>query len=242
MPTIARLAGLEILDSRGRPTVRATCWLASGASGTVSVPSGASTGSAEALELRDRDPARYGGLGCRTAVGNVNGALNDALAGKEFADQRALDEAMLALDGTSNKSRLGANALLAVSLAFARAVAAERGIPLYEYFAEVAGLPLHQMPRPTINLFSGGKHAGGQGPIQDVLVVPGAARPADEARAATYATYQAAADLTREKYGTRALTADEGGLAPPFPDAEAMLAAAVAAIERAGFVPGRDVA
>ena len=92
MPTIARLAGLEILDSRGRPTVRATCWLAGGASGTVSVPSGASTGSAEALELRDRDPARYGGLGCRTAVGNVNGALNDALAGKEFADQRALDQ------------------------------------------------------------------------------------------------------------------------------------------------------
>ena len=242
MPRIARLGGLEILDSRGRPTVRATCWLAGGASGTASVPSGASTGSAEALELRDGDPTRYGGLGCRTAVGNVNGALHEALAGRDFADQRALDEAMLALDGTANKSRLGANAILAVSLAFARAVAAERGIPLYAYFAEVAGVPLRHLPRPTINLFSGGKHAGGQVPIQDVLVVPGAARTVDEALAATYAVYQAAADLTREKYGTRALTADEGGLAPPFPDADAMLADAVAAIERAGYVPGRDVA
>ncbi len=242
MPTIARLTGLEILDSRGRPTVRATCRLASGATGTASVPSGASTGHAEALELRDGDPARYGGLGCRTAVGNVSGAINDAHAGREFADQRALDAALLALDGTANKSRLGANALLGVSLAFARALAAERRIPLYRYFAEVAGVPLRQLPRLTINLFSGGKHAGGQVPIQDVLVVPVAARTIDEGLATTYAVYQAAADLTRERYGTRALTADEGGLAPPFPDAEAMLADAVAAIERAGFVPGREVA
>jgi enolase len=172
----------------------------------------------------------------------VNGALHEALAGSDFADQRALDEAMLAIDGTANKSRLGANAILAVSLAFARAVAAERGMPLYAYFAEVAGVPLAHLPRPTINLFSGGKHAGGQVQIQDVLVVPGAARTVDEALAATYAVYQAAADLTREKYGTRALTADEGGLAPPFPDADAMLADAVAAIERAGYLPGREVA
>ncbi len=242
MPTIARLAGLEILDSRGRPTVRATCWLASGAVGTASVPSGASTGHAEVLELRDGDPTRYGGLGCRMAVGNVNETINDAFVGRDFADQRALDAALLALDGTANKSGLGANALLGVSLAFARAVAVERGIPLYQYFAEVAGVPLHQLPRLTINLFSGGKHAGGQVPIQDVLIVPVAARTIDEGLAATYAVYQAAAALTREKYGTRALTADEGGLAPPFPDAEAMLADAVAAIERAGFVPGREVA
>jgi enolase len=205
------------------------------------VPSGASTGSAEALELRDGDPARYRGLGCRTAVRHINDDLNTALAGQDF-DQRGLDGAMLALDGTPNKARLGANAILAVSLAFARAAAHEAGLPLYRYFADFAGLPLATLPRTTINLFSGGKHAGGQVPIQDVLVVPAAARTIDDALATTYAVYQAAADLTTRKYGTRALTADEGGLAPPFPDVEAMLADAVAAIGLAGFVPGRDVA
>ena len=241
MPTIARLTALEILDSRGRPTVRATCTLASGASGTVSVPSGASTGSAEVLELRDGDPSRYRGLGCRTAVRHVAEDLHLALAGQPF-DQAALDHAMITLDGTPNKARLGANAILAVSLAFARAAANEAAIPLYRYFADLVGLPLATLPRLTINLFSGGKHAGGQVPIQDVLLVPVAARTIDEGLAATYAVYQAAAELTARKYGTRALTADEGGLAPPFPDAEAMLADAVAAIEAAGFTPGKDVA
>jgi enolase len=241
MPTIANLSALEILDSRGRPTVRATCTLTSGASGTASVPSGASTGSAEVLELRDGDPARYRGLGCRTAVRHVAEDLRLALAGQPF-DQAGLDRAMVALDGTPNKGRLGANAILAVSLSFARAAAAEAGQPLYQYFAELVDAPLATLPRVTINLFSGGKHAGGQVPIQDVLVVPVAARTVDDALAATYAVYQAAADLTAQKYGTRALTADEGGLAPPFPDAEAMLRDAVAAIEAAGLVPGRDVA
>lgn len=241
MPTIARLTALEILDSRGRPTVRATCTLASGASGTVSVPSGASTGSAEALELRDGDPARYRGLGCRTAVRHVAEDLHLALAGQPF-DQTGLDHAMITLDGTPNKARLGANAILAVSLAFARAAANEATIPLYRYFADLVGVPLATLPRLTINLFSGGKHAGGQVPIQDVLLVPVAARTIDEGLAATYAVYQAAAELTARKYGTRALTADEGGLAPPFPDAEAMLTDAVAAIEAAGFTPGNDVA
>lgn len=241
MPTIAQLTAREILDSRGRPTVEATCTLAGGVSGTASVPSGASTGTAEALELRDGDLGRYRGLGCRTAVRHVNDDLNAALAGQEV-DQRGLDRAMLALDGTPNKSRLGANALLAVSLAFARAAANAADIPLYRYFADFAGLPLATLPRTTINLFSGGKHAGGQVPIQDVLVVPAAARTIDDALATTYAVYQAAADLTARKYGTRALTADEGGLAPPFPDVAAMLADAVAAIELAGFAPGREVA
>src|SRR5690606_7240477 len=168
MPTIRKLTALEILDSRGRPTVQATCRLASGAMATVSVPSGASTGAAEALELRDRDPQRYRGLGCRKAVAHVNFDLNDALAGREFTDQAALDVTMIALDGTPNKARLGANAILAVSLAFARAVSVERGIPLYQQFADLlAGMggdhhaPLATLPRPTINLFSGGKHAGG---------------------------------------------------------------------------------
>jgi enolase len=241
MSTIARLTAREILDSRGRPTVEATCTLDGGVSGTASVPSGASTGTAEALELRDGEPGRYRGLGCRTAVRHVNDDLNAALAGQVF-EQRDLDNAMLALDGTPNKSRLGANAILAVSLAFARAAANEAGVPLYRYFADFAGLPLATLPRTTINLFSGGKHAGGQVPIQDVLVVLAAARTIDDALATTYAVYQAAADLTARKYGTRALTADEGGLAPPFPGVEAMLADAVAAIELAGFAPGREVA
>ena len=126
MPTIKRLAGLEILDSRGRPTVQATCELSGGLRGTASVPSGASTGAAEAYELRDGDPNRYGGLGCRRAVGHINGELNQALSNRSFSHQRELDQAMLDLDGSPNKAQLGANALLAVSLAFARAAAAEQ--------------------------------------------------------------------------------------------------------------------
>lgn len=242
MPTIRQLTGLEILDSRGRPTVRATCTLASGATATASVPSGASTGTAEARELRDGDPHRYRGLGCRRAVAGVNGEIADALGGQTFSGQQALDEALIAIDGTPNKGRLGANAVLAVSLAFARAVAAERGVPLYQHCADLLGVPLRTLPRLTINLFSGGKHAGGQVSLQDVLVVPAAARTVDDALAATFAVYQAAIDLTARQYGTRALTADEGGLAPPFPSAEAMLDDAVTAIRAAGLAPGHDVA
>ena len=259
MPMIAQLAALEILDSRGRPTVQATCTLTSGATATVSVPSGASTGSAEAHELRDGDAQRYHGLGCRTAVANIVGPIQQAIAGKALATQRELDGTLIALDGTPTKGRLGANAILAVSLAFARAVAVERGVPLYTHFADlltvdngqwtvdmppstVHRLPAPALPRLTINLFSGGKHAGGQVPIQDVLVVPVAARTIDEGLATVYAVYQAAAALCAENYGTRALTADEGGLAPPFASAEAMLDDAVAAITRAGFAPGSEVA
>jgi enolase len=249
MPTIKRLSGLEILDSRGRPTVRATCELAGGASGTASVPSGASTGAAEALELRDGDPHRYRGLGCRKAVANIDGELRHALANQPFDDQRELDRRLVELDGTPNKARLGANALLAVSLAFARAVAMEDGVPLYQHFARMlypadaapAPLLMQRLPRPTINLFSGGKHAGGQVPIQDVLVVPAAARTIDEALAMTFEVYQVAAERGRQAYGTRALTADEGGLAPPFPSCEAMFEHAVAAIQAAGLQPGRDI-
>jgi len=259
MPTITQLTGREILDSRGRPTVEARCTLDSGAVGIAAVPSGASTGSAEALELRDGDAQRYRGLGCRRASGHVGGTIQTALAGRSFADQSALDAALIALDGTPHKGRLGANALLAVSLAFARAVAAERGVPLYQHFAAIldggrktedesrssSSVPrppsLPSLPRLTINLFSGGKHAGGQVPIQDVLLVP-MAHTIDDGLATVFAVYQAAAELAHAKYGMRALTADEGGLAPPFPDAETMLADAVAAIRAAGLEPGRDVA
>ncbi|MFZ4658036.1 MAG: phosphopyruvate hydratase [Caldilineaceae bacterium] len=242
MTIITHLNGLEILDSRGRPTVQATCSLASGALGSASAPSGASTGAAEAHELRDGDSARYRGLGCRRAVANIRGELADVLVGRTFANQQELDQAMIALDGTASKGRLGANAILAVSLAYARAVANERQQALYHYFATLLDQPLRaRLPRPTINLFSGGKHAGGQAPLQDVLVVIKAAQSIDEVMSMTVAVFQAAADLCQRKYGMRLLTADEGGLAPPFTDAEAMLSDAVAAIETAGLLPGRDV-
>lgn len=242
MPKIDRLSALEILDSRGRPTVSATCRLAGGAIGSVSVPSGASTGRAEAIELRDGDPDRYGGLGCRKAVSHVNREINQAFVGRGFDTQEALDQALLDLDGTVNKSRLGANAMLAVSLAFARAVAAERDLPLYRHFADVLGETLRSLPRLTINLFSGGKHAGHQVSIQDVLVVPVSAETIDEGLAMVYAVYQAAARLILDKYRMRALTADEGGLAPDFASDDAMLDEAVASIEAAGLRPGKDVA
>jgi enolase len=240
MSVLRRLIACEILDSRGRPTVAASCTLASGATGTVSVPSGASKGTAEAIELRDGDATRYGGLGCRKAVANVCGPIAEAVCGTPYEKQVELDAALLALDGTPNKARLGANAVLAVSLAFARARAMERGVPLYRHFADELGMPLRTLPRLTINLFSGGKHAGGQVCIQDVLMVP-AARTIDEGLAVAFAVYQAAAALTRKKYAARALTADEGGLAPLFPTTEAMLADAVEAIAAAGLKPGRDM-
>ncbi|MBI2191721.1 MAG: phosphopyruvate hydratase [Planctomycetes bacterium] len=242
MPVIQNLCALEILDSRGRPTVQAECTLATGHVGIASVPSGASTGSAEAIELRDGDPARYRGLGCQRAVGHVRNEIRRALAGRNFVGQADLDRALADLDGTTSKARLGANALLAVSLAYARACAAQLGIPLYQHFADLLGQTPRSLPRPTINLFSGGKHAGGQVPIQDVLVVPASARTMDEALAMTFAVYQAAADLTARNYSARPLRADEGGLAPPFPSAEAMIADAAEAIRRAGLRPGHDVA
>src|SRR5215813_6587861 len=170
MPKIDRLFGREVLDSRGRPTVLATCVLEGGISASASVPSGASTGAAEAFELRDRDPKRYQGLGCRRAAENIGGELQDALAGRTFHNQSDLDRVMISLDGTPRKSRIGANSVLAVSVAFARACATYREIPLYQYFANMLGAHVVKLPRLTINLFSGGKHAGHQVSIQDVLI------------------------------------------------------------------------
>ena len=240
MPEIQQLAGREILDSRGRPTVSATCVLASGESASVSIPSGASTGNAEAHELRDGDASRYAGLGCRRAAANVK-AIGAAFAGRIFADQGAFDAALIELDATADKSRLGANAILGASLAFARATAKLRRIPLYSHFAEVAQLkPPAQLPRMTINLFSGGKHAGGQVAVQDVLLVPRAAS-IDAGLAQVAAVYNTASQLVAERYGARPLVADEGGLAPEFESVEAMLERAVQAIERAGLEPGSDV-
>ena len=242
MPKIERLWGREILDSRGKPTILATCMLEGGASASASVPSGASTGTAEAFELRDGDPRRYRGLGCRQAAANIGGALNYALAGRVFPDQSELDRAMIALDGTPTKSRIGANAILAVSIAFARAQALQRQLPLYRHFSEMLGSSADALPRLTINLFSGGKHAGQQVSIQDVLIIPMSAQTVDEALVAAFDVYQAAAELVFEKYGMRLLTADEGGLAPPFKSVEEMFAMAVEAIKRAGYAPGKDIA
>ncbi len=242
MPTITRLEALEILDSRGRPTIQVTCHLDGGAVASAQVPSGASTGSAEALELRDRDPSRHRGLGCRLAVANVTGEIQAALAGMDLETQADLDAALIQLDGTPSKKRLGANAILGVSLAFCRATAHARGIPLFRHLAEVAGITDVRLPRPTVNLFSGGKHAGGQVAIQDVLVVPVAARTMDEALAHVAEVFHAAAALCSRKFGARNLVADEGGLAPAFPNAESMLGSAVEAIQDAGFRPGEDIA
>ena len=241
MPVIERLTAAEILDSRGRPTVSATCTLAGGVLASASVPSGASTGTAEALELRDGDPKRYGGLGCRKAVAYVSGEIHRALAGRSFADQAELDHALVELDGTPNKSRLGANAILAVSVAFARACAQERGVPLYLHLAEMLGHTPDTLPRLTINLFSGGKHAGRQVAIQDVLIVPARPTTIDESLAMAYDVYQAAAALVLKRYNMRLLTADEGGLAPQCDSTEELIETAIVAIKAAGYRPGSDV-
>ena len=240
MSTIKKLHALEILDSRGRPTVKAWCELEAGITACASVPSGASTGSAEALELRDGE-VRYRGLGCRKAVGHINLELNQVLSGHDFGEQSDLDQMMLKVDGTPNKSRLGANAILAVSLAFARAVAQEKNLPLYQHFANLLERPLEGLPMPTINLFSGGKHAGGQVAFQDVLVVPVAAKTIAQALEMTYAVYRSASERISRRYEVRELRADEGGLAPPFESVEVMLEEAVASIRDAGFKPGKEI-
>ncbi|MCX6624195.1 MAG: enolase [Acidobacteria bacterium] len=242
MSTIQTLHASEILDSRGRPTVRATCTLAGGVPVPASVPSGASTGAAEAWELRDGDPKRYRGLGCRRAAANINEEIREAVAGREFGSQAELDNLLIALDGTANKSRLGANAILAVSIAFARAVAAERETPLYLHFASLLGRVPETLPRLTINLFSGGKHAGKQVAIQDVLAVPASSLTLDESLVMMFDVYQSAAELIFKRYGMRLLRADEGGLAPPAESAESLIALAVESIEAAGYRPGEDVA
>ncbi len=239
---IESLSALEILDSRGRPTLRAYCQLVGGRRHAASVPSGASTGAAEAMELRDKDPERYGGRGCRKAAANVSGPVHDALAGREFGSQADFDGALIDLDGTEKKSHLGANAILAVSLAFARAAAAEREQELFRYFGSLLEQDSFYLPRLTINLFSGGLHAGRQVAVQDVLLVPLSAKTIDESLVHTSRVYHAAAALVEKRYGMRLLTADEGGLAPPFASTDEMFATTVEAIEDSGLEPGRDMA
>ena len=241
MPIIERVSALEILDSRGKPTLLATCQLENGVRAQASIPSGASTGKHEAVELRDGDPTRFRGNGCLAAVAHVNGEINARLAGKKFESQQALDETLIELDGTPNKSRLGANAILAASIAFARAQAAAEQHPLYAHFADLAGTA-PRLPQPMINLFSGGKHAGGQIPIQDLLVIPTQAHSISEVLKQTYDVYMTAADIIAERYAMRLLTADEGGLAPPFDSVTTMFQTALDAIISARYTPGSEIA
>jgi enolase len=238
--TISGVLAWEALDSRGNPTVACEVHLSGGATGSAIAPSGASTGSHEAHELRD-GASRYGGKGVQRAVANVSAVLADAITGLDASDQHSIDDALRAADGTANLCRLGANAILALSLASLKAAAAAAGEPLWR-FALDATQPKIELPMPMINIISGGAHAGRALDIQDVLVVPIGAEAfsqalewVDRVRRAT------AAELAELGYPT-ALVADEGGFGPDLPSNRSALEVVTTAIERAGFSPGNDVA
>jgi enolase len=229
--------GREVLDSRGNPTVEVVVGLESGAEGRAIVPSGASTGEHEAVELRDGDD-RYGGKGVRNAVDNVNGEIADAILGLEGLDQRLIDGELIGLDGTDNKSRLGANALLGVSLAVAHAAAAEVELPLYRY---VGGANAHVLPVPMMNVVNGGVHADNNVDLQEFMVMPVGAPSFSEALRWGVETYQALKALLKERTLSTAV-GDEGGFAPDLASNEDAIRILVEAIERAGYTPGEDIA
>jgi enolase len=241
MTTIAEVHAREILDSRGNPTVEADVILKSGARGRAAVPSGASTGEREALELRDNEPKRYLGKGVRQACANVNGEIRKALLGKDAREQSAIDEAMIELDGTSTKSRLGANALLAVSLATARAAAAATNLPLYRYLNGLAGAVPMQMPVPMMNIINGGAHADNNIDFQEFMILPVGAPSFSEALRAGTEVFHA---LKKVLQGMKLNTAvgDEGGFAPDLKSNEEALQVILRGIEKAGYKPGADVA
>ena len=234
---IARIHAREILDSRGNPTVEVELHLESGAHGTAAVPSGASTGAHEAVERRDGDKRRFGGKGVLQAVAAVNDEIASALAGKSVDDQRAIDEQLIALDGTANKGRLGANALLGVSLAAAHARAALHGVELYE---ELGGETAQTLPVPLLNILNGGKHAENSTDFQEFMVVPvGFTTYAEGLRAG--AEIFAALRTHLHERGLATGQGDEGGFAPSLPSNEAALEALMTAIERAGYKPGEQI-
>ena len=234
---IARIHAREILDSRGNPTVEVELHLESGAHGTAAVPSGASTGAHEAVERRDGDKRRFGGKGVLQAVSAVNDEIASALTGKSVDDQRAIDEQLIALDGTANKGRLGANALLGVSLAAAHARAALHGVELYE---EIGGETAQTLPVPLLNILNGGKHAANSTDFQEFMVVPvGFTTYAEGLRAG--AEIFAALRTHLHDRGLATGQGDEGGFAPSLPSNEAALEALMTAIERAGYKPGEQV-
>jgi enolase len=237
MSEIAKVHARQIFDSRGNPTVEVDVELASGAKGRAAVPSGASTGEHEAVELRDGGSA-YGGKAVLNAVGHVNGEIADAVAGREASDQSGLDHAMIDLDGTDNKGRLGANALLGVSLAVARAQAADLGQPLWRYLAKDGGVLL---PMPMLNVLNGGVHADNPVDFQEFMIVPVGARSFVEAMRIASETYQEL-KRTLHKRGLGTGVGDEGGFAPALDSNEAPLELLVSAIEAAGYEAGKDVA
>ena len=237
MTTIIDVVAREILDSRGNPTIEVDVTLEDGSMGRAAVPSGASTGAHEAVELRDGDKARYGGKGVRRAVDAVNGPIFEAIEDFEAEDQVAIDDAMIALDGTPNKSGLGANAILGVSLAVAKAAAEARGLPLYRY---VGGTQARLLPVPMMNIVNGGMHADNPIDFQEFMVLPtGAETFAEAVRWGSEIFHTLKSSLKQAGHNTN--VGDEGGFAPNLPSAEAALDFCLEAIRKAGFKPGRDV-
>jgi enolase len=240
MSVISAIRAREILDSRGNPTVEADVILKSGAIGRAAVPSGASTGTREAIELRDGDNKRYGGKGVKNACAHVNGEIRKVLLGKEAKDQAGVDRIMIELDGTENKSRLGANALLAVSMACARATAAESKQPLYRYLNGLGGGVPMQLPVPMMNIINGGAHADNNIDFQEFMILPVGAATFAEALRCGAEVFHA---LKKVLHGMKLNTAvgDEGGFAPNLQSNEAALQVVLQGIEKAGYKPGVDV-
>ena len=237
MTAIVDIMGREILDSRGNPTVEVDVLLEDGSEGRAAVPSGASTGAHEANELRDGDKARYMGKGVLKAVDNVNGEIFDALSGLDAEDQRGVDTAMIQLDGTKNKSRLGANAILGVSLAVAKAAAAASGLPLYRY---VGGANAHLLPVPMMNIINGGAHADNPIDIQEFMIMPVSAETvADAIRMGAEIFHVLKNNLQDAGHNTG--IGDEGGFAPNLKSADDALTFIMRAIEKAGYKPGHDI-
>ncbi len=235
MPKITDIHAREILDSRGNPTIEAEMVLEDGSKARAAVPSGASTGKREAVELRDGDKSRYLGKGVQKAVANVNGELRSALLAENFADQRALDEKMIAIDGSENKGRLGANALLAVSLAFARVQANSAGLSLFRTLGESTTMPV-----PMMNIINGGAHADNSVDIQEFMILPVGAPNFREALRYGAEIFHALKSVLRKK-GMHTTVGDEGGFAPDLPSNKAALDTIALAIEQVGFTPGNEI-
>jgi enolase len=237
MSSIVDVVAREILDSRGHPTVEADVLLESGAMGRAAVPSGASTGSREAIELRDGDARRYGGKGVLKAVEHVNTEISEAIVGLDASEQAFIDKTLAELDGTENKARLGANALLAVSLAVAKGAAEESGLPLYRYLGGAGPL---QMPVPMLNVINGGAHANNKLDLQEFMIVPAGAQSFREALRCGAEVFQALKKLVAAK-GMSTAVGDEGGFAPDIASHAAAIELILEAIDRAGYSAGQDV-
>ena len=237
MSTIIDVHAREVLDSRGNPTVEAEVVLASGTSASAIVPSGASTGEHEALELRDGEEGRYGGKGVRDAVRNVNEVIGPRLEGAEADDQIGVDDQLLELDGTPNKSQLGANALLSVSMAVARAAAKDGGMPLYRY---LGGVMAHVLPVPMMNVLNGGAHASNNVDVQEFMILPVGADRFPEALRMGVEVFHALKKVL-SKQGLTTAVGDEGGFAPTLPSNEAALEALLVAVKEAGYQAGEDI-